>query len=788
MPCCASLKNPEAEVEEIMEFIKGPDFPTGGIILQESDSDEMVSAYATGRGKVTLRGKVHLEEMGRGKSRVIITELPYQTNKSALIERIAELARDGNIDGISDLRDESDRQGMRIVIELSKAAEESNILRELYRRTPLQTTFRISLLALVDGQPRLLALKQALRVYLEHRIDVTRRRTQFDLDKARQRAHILEGLRVALNNLDEVIQIIRRAQDVEEARIKLMKRFKLSEIQASAILEMQLRRLAALERKKIETEYKDLLALIKELEGLLKSAKKLRQVVGDELSQIKQTYGDKRRTQIVSLKAGAEVHNLLTTNDLTPAQTVWVGLTEEGLIGRTMGDKLPRVSGRQAPVIVYKTSTHHTLYLVDAEGRTAAIAVQSLPETESFMDGIPVNKAAPFPSNPKIKKIFSLPARVEDGADWTVVTVTQGGMIKKSSLSDLPGPSTQLFTLVKVNEGDAVQSVFLVNGKSDCVLATSKGMTIRFSENDVRVMGLVAAGVNGIKLSEGDEVVSAFRYDEQMDMLLVAANGKAWRIPDNQLPLQGRYGQGTTTCKVGTTTIVGVLHGYPETEGLAHLAQLATKPIVINQITSGKRQSAPKLLIQTRPGDYLAWITALEDGISDWEPKKRRTEKKSGGSTTSKLLDIPEKDHPVSRVRKEPVSKKSGTEQISIDKVEQPALFPEESKRGRKTKTVKTPEQITTAKVKSQVRTSPGRSDSSVARKPDSEAPKPKTIPGRTSKSTGGAPTTPKQRGRPKGSGTKTTTQTPKPKTATKAKPVRKSTGRKPRPKTAEGK
>ncbi|HPO58523.1 MAG TPA: DNA topoisomerase 4 subunit A, partial [Anaerolineaceae bacterium] len=263
----------EVSVSDLMQYIKGPDFPTGGIILLESDKDDLLTAYATGRGRIIVRGRVHVEEMGRGRSRIIITELPYQTNKSALMERIAELAREGHLEGIADLRDESDRQGMRIVIDLNKAAEQDNVLRELYRRTSLQSTFRISLLALVDNEPRLLSLKQALRVYLEHRMTVVRRRSEFDLNKARQRAHILAGLRIAIQNLDEIIQLIRRSQDADQARQRLMRQYKLDEAQAQAILDMPLRRLAALERKKIEDEYKELLKTIRELEDLLASPK-----------------------------------------------------------------------------------------------------------------------------------------------------------------------------------------------------------------------------------------------------------------------------------------------------------------------------------------------------------------------------------------------------------------------------------------------------------------------------------------------------------------------------------
>src|SRR5512134_3010443 len=336
----------DIDVETLMEFIHGPDFPTGGLIIQEKDEDGLEAAYGSGRGRVTVQAKAHVEEMERGKNRIIVTELPYMVNKSSLIERIADLAREGYLEGLSDLRDESDRHGMRIVLELSKNADPEVILRDLYKRTPMQTTFSINLLALVDGEPRTLTLKQALRVYIEHRLTVIKRRAEFDLERARQRAHILEGYLVALKNLDEVINIIRAASDVDTARSKLMKRFKLTEIQATAILDLQLRRLAALERKKIDTEYKEVSALIKELTALLKSPKLMRGVVANELLNVKEQYGDRRRTQIVNLGKSRDGKPMkaLTARDLMPEQQVWIGVTDDGLVSRTLDDKQPKHS------------------------------------------------------------------------------------------------------------------------------------------------------------------------------------------------------------------------------------------------------------------------------------------------------------------------------------------------------------------------------------------------------------------------------------------------------------
>jgi len=332
----------QVSVEDLMRFIPAPDFPTGGIIVTgKGEGEGLPAAYGTGRGRISLQARAHIEEMGRGRSRILVTELPYQTNKAALIERIAELARAAEIEGIADLRDESDRQGMRIVIELTKTAEPEKVLGQLYRRTPMQGTFSIIILALVEGEPRLLSLKQALRVYIEHRLEVVRRRGQFDLRRARERAHILEGLQTALEHLEEVIQMIRSARDADQARERLIRRFRLSEPQANAILDMPLRRLASLERKKIDIEYKEKLAQIKELEALLASDKRLRAAIAAEIAEVRGKYGDRRRTQIVQMAKGKRGQRVLTATDLadlTPVKETWVVVTSEGLIEQLMAE------------------------------------------------------------------------------------------------------------------------------------------------------------------------------------------------------------------------------------------------------------------------------------------------------------------------------------------------------------------------------------------------------------------------------------------------------------------
>jgi len=612
----------DISVQDLMKFILGPDFPTRGIILQEGEQNDIMTAYATGRGRVTVRGRVQVEEMSRGRMRILITELPYLVNKSSLIERIAELVRDGALEGIADLRDESDRHGMRIVIELKQGVEAEGVMLSLYHRTPLQTTFGITLLALVNGEPHLLTLKHALRVYLEHRLEVVRRRCEFDLAKARQRAHILEGLRIALKNLDEIIALIRNSPDVEQARERLIKRYKLTELQAQAILDMQLRRLAALERKKIEEEYKGVTALIKELESLLQSPKKMRLAVENELMAVKQTYGDRRKTQIVSLREGESAKLLLTANDLTPAQEVWVGVMEDGHIARTHNDELPRVSGRAAPQWLVKTNTHHTLYLVTDQGKTAAVSVETLPVKEKFAEGSLLSKVAPLEEEDPLAALFSLPPRDEIQGDKFIITVSRFGMVKKSAVTELPGPSSQSFLLAKVNPGDFLGWAVLTSGDADLMLVTSGGMAIRFAEQEVRPMGLAAAGVNGIKLDTRDEVVGVEKIVKEAEVLLVASNGQAWRMPADDFPVQGRYGQGVIACRPGRgVKVVGEMSGKKTQAGTVHFERAASQNIRMDEIPLGKRAATSKATIPVKAGDAVIQLTFALDGLAFWSAK-----------------------------------------------------------------------------------------------------------------------------------------------------------------------
>ncbi len=538
-------------VEDLMRFIKGPDFPTGGLVYrhidgQENGEDTLAAAYATGRGKITVRAKVHVEDMGRGKSRIIVSELPYQTNKAALIERVAALARDGKLEGIADLRDESDRQGLRLVIELQRGAEAAPILARLFQLTPLQETFSIIMLALVDNEPRLLTLKQALKVYLDHRLEVVRRRSEYELKRARDRAHILEGLLKAMDALDDVIATIRKSQTVETARNNLKKLLHIDDIQAQAILDMQLRRLAALERKKIEEEYKEKIKLIKYLEGLLKSPQKMRDVIAEELGLIKNAYNDPRRTIIVDGTASAAN----VTEFLMPADDTWVTLTVEGKLGRSFENVPPKVTADVAepPRFMLASNTTHVLYLFTADGQCATIPVHQLPQVNDPAEGTPFSSLCPLNSGQQVTAMLSLPNGLETGF---LLMATDAGEVKRLRLEDLPGLSANAFTVMDVEQDDRLGWVLMTSGENEIILVTAQAQAIRFSENDVRPTTLPAGGMRGIKLSgQRDRVVGAMVAVDNQYVWTITDDGVAKISPAAEYPSQGRAGSGVIAMRL----------------------------------------------------------------------------------------------------------------------------------------------------------------------------------------------------------------------------------------------
>ena len=537
-------------VDDLMQFIKGPDFPTGGIIVLEDARNELVSAYATGRGRLTIRGRVHIEDMGKNRSRLVITEIPYQVNKTGLIERIADLVRKGMLEGVSDLRDESDRQGMRIVIELSKNADEEKILRGLYKHTPLQSTFGVIMLALVENQPRILSLKQALKVFADHQLEVIRRETEFELNKAKKRAHILEGLLVAIKDLDSVIEIIRHSDDETEARTKLEARFKLDDEHAQAILDMPLKRLTHLEYDALQEEYAALEKSIQEMEDLLNSPEKMREMVIRNLKDVRNRYSDPRRTQIALLAEGVSSKETLVASAMLKAEEQWIGLTADGKIGRCSFDQV-REKDFEIPELMIRSDTQQTVYYALENGKAFGVYVESLPNVTHFSEGIDLKSISSWDESEKIAAVFTLPPSGKLGENASVITVTKDGMVKRSLTSELPFASSQFFTLCKVNPGDRLVTVLVsTEGTENLLLASCSGMAIRFDLDDIRIMGLNAAGVSGMKFRKDDSLTAAVLVKEQDACCFVTSEWGLGQIMVNEFPKQNRNGLGVIAVRM----------------------------------------------------------------------------------------------------------------------------------------------------------------------------------------------------------------------------------------------
>jgi DNA gyrase subunit A len=556
----------EVPIEFLMKFIPGPDFPTGGIIV---GTEGIEAAYGSGKGRIVLRGNAHIEEMAGNRHRIVITEIPYQVNKSTLIERIADLVRDEKMDTISDLRDESDRRGMSIVIELKRGAQPKKVLNQLYKYTSLQTTFGVQMLALVNGEPRLLPLKKALQIFLDHRQVVITRRTQFELDKARARAHILEGLTIALNNLDAVIQTIKESSDAEAAKERLMKRFKLSELQAQAILDMQLRRLAALERQKIEDEYKTVKGQIAHLEDLLASPKKILTLIQDDLRELSEKYGDERRTHIA-----AEAVENLSESDLVPDEAVLISLTARGYVKRVAATAYRSQGAGGKGVTGHATKEEDevlnliparsldTMLFFSDHGKVYSEKVYQIPDADRTTKGIPLVNVLSLDAGEVVTAALSVPNF--DTAGY-ITLATRNGKIKRMALSELSAVRPSGIIAIGLDNGDELGWARLTHGDNEIILVTEQGKALRFAENKVRSMGRSAGGVTGIKLSENDKVTSMEVIEDGGDLVLVTTLGYGKRTPLSEYPAKGRATKGIQSIskaaagKIGTVTSARVV-------------------------------------------------------------------------------------------------------------------------------------------------------------------------------------------------------------------------------------
>ena len=576
------LENPEVTIAQLMKKIPGPDFPTAGFIYGTSGIKD---AYETGRGLLTVRAKVAIETDERtDRERLIITEIPYQVNKSKLIEKIADLAQEDRVTGISDIRDESDREGVRVVIELKRNEIPLVVLNNLYKHSQLQTTFGVNMLALVNNRPEVLNLKRILEAFVEHRREVVVRRTAYDLRKAEERAHILEGLKIALDNLDAVIALIRRSQSPDVARAGLMQQFQLSEIQANAILEMRLQRLTQLERDKLVEEYREVLKTIEYLRSVLGSEALVRKIIRDELTEIKEKYQDGRRTKIV--KEEAE----LTLEDLIAEEEVVVTISHAGYIKRNAvtlyraqrrGGKGKIAMGIKEEDFVetlFTASTHDSLLFFTDAGKVYWLKVHEIPEASRAAKGKALVNLLALSKDEKVTA--TLPVK-EYAADRFVIMGTKQGVIKKTELSAYSNPRQGGIIALSLDAGDKLIGVDLTDGQREILLGTKQGITIRFKEEDVRAMGRTAHGVRGITLEAGDEVIGmeTITPDSTTAILTVTEGGYGKRTPVNEYRVQGRGGKGIISVK--TTERNGLAVGFLQVRGEDEIMVMAAQGKVL---------------------------------------------------------------------------------------------------------------------------------------------------------------------------------------------------------------
>ncbi len=548
------IDNEECSIEDLMQFVKGPDFPTSAIIMGK---ENISNAYRTGRGKVRVRARAYIEELPKGKQQIIVTEIPYQVNKAKLVEKIADLVKEKKIEGISDLRDESNRNGMRIVIELKRDANANIVLNNLYKHSQMEETFSIIMLALVDGQPKVLNLKQILHYYVKHQKEVVTRRTQFDLNKAEARAHILEGLRIALDNIDAVISLIRASKTTQEAKDGLMTKFGLSELQAQAILEMRLQRLTGLERDKIEAEYEELIKKINKLKEILANEKLLLNVIKEEMLIIRQNHSDERRTEI------RHAEGEINVKDLIEVEEIAITLTHFGYIKRVPADsyKSQKRGGRGISALTTReedfvkhlvtTTTHSRLLFFTNKGRVFRLDAYEVPEGKRQAKGTAIVNLLQLAPNEKIARLLAID---ENDQNEFLLLTTKNGIVKKTKREEFKNINKSGLIAIGLREDDELIGVKVTDGSKEVLLVTKEGMSIRFDENDIRPMGRTAMGVKGITLSQEDKVVSMSLCDEGTDVLVVSENGFGKRTDIDEYRTQIRAGKGIKTYNIAEKT------------------------------------------------------------------------------------------------------------------------------------------------------------------------------------------------------------------------------------------
>lgn len=621
---CAVIDNPKISVEELMEFVKGPDFPTGGIIYNKKDIE---AAYATGRGGIVLRAKADIQETKTGLFHIIISEIPYQVNKSTLVEKIATLVQEKKIEGIKDLRDESNKDGVRVVVELKKDSYPKKVLNALFKMTELQTTFHVNMLALIDGlQPRVLNLKSVIEEHIKHRQEVVRRRTEFDLMKAKERAHILEGLKKALDKIDAVIATIRKSKDKEEAKINLMKKFDFTERQTMAILEMRLQQLANLEQQKIEDELKEKKKFIGECEEILKSPKRILGIIEKEVKEVKEKYGEDRRTQIVA-------HGVkeFSTEDLIPNEPTIIMTTRDGYIKRIPPDTF-KTQGRGGKGVIgvttkeedvvdqlISTNTHDNMLFFTSRGRVFQMMAYDVPQATRTSKGQAIVNFLQLAPNEKLSAVLS----VEDMSKYKfLVMVTNKGTIKKSALEEFANVRRSGLIALKLHEDDMLEWVRPSGGKDEIILVTAGGQAIRFKEANVRPMGRTASGVRGMRLKSTDRIVGMDVISPELvnrkvlELLVVSENGLGKRTHIAEYKVQGRGGSGiktmSVTPKTGKIISMSVINNTEECDLMAISVKGQVIRTPLNTIsTLGRATQGVRIMRFKEEGDKVASTTLL---------------------------------------------------------------------------------------------------------------------------------------------------------------------------------
>lgn len=620
--CAAMIDNPDITIDELMNYIPGPDFPTGGVIMGDVG---IRHAYFTGRGKILVRAKSEIEQYKADRSRIIVTEIPYQVNKAKLVEKIAELVHEKRVDGISDLRDESSRAGMRIVIELKKDVNANVVLNNLYKHTQLQDTFGVIMIALVNGEPKVLNLREMLYHYIAHQKDVVTRRTQFDLDKARERLHILEGLMIALDNIDEVIAIIKASANGAEAKERLIARFGFSERQAQAILDMRLQRLTGLEREKLEAEYGELKRTVEYLASLLADEGKLMSVVKDEMLEIRRRFADPRRTEITKIVEDIDMDDIIQEEDMV------VTCTHHGYIKRIAeatyrtqrrgGVGISAGATREEDFLedIFVTSTHSYIMFFTNKGRAFRIKCYSIPEASRTAKGTPIVNLLQLQTGEFVTAAFPIGRQTEGGY---LVLCTRQGVIKKTPLSDFSNIRKGGLIAQNLREGDELISVALSAGDDEFIIGTRDGMSIRFSEQDVRSMGRNASGVRAIKLSEGDCVVDMSMVKPSSCVIAITENGMGKRTEEDAYRVQGRAGKGIIAMNITEKT--GKLVCLKVSEGNEDLMLIRDDGVVIrvpvDTISVISRNTQGVRLMKIDEGHRVASVALAPH--NDDEPQK----------------------------------------------------------------------------------------------------------------------------------------------------------------------